>query len=244
MTDLMPSARAGEEPASGSSPAPLIVAEALTRDFGRGHVQVRALRGVDLRIGAAQLVAVRGRSGSGKTTLLNILGGLDLPTSGSIRVAGVDLAAVGEHRRVMMRRSTIGFVFQTFGLIPFLTATENVSLPLRIARARTAERDERVRRVLDLVGLADRAGHRPTELSGGQQQRVAIARALAQSPRLLIADEPTGHLDARSAERILVLLREIAETEGTTVVVATHDERVARIAHATFDLHDGRIAAA
>jgi putative ABC transport system ATP-binding protein len=233
---------ANPQAANPQAVSPLLRAEAVTRTFGRGATQVRALRGVDLEVGAGCLVAVRGRSGSGKTTLLNLLGGLDRPTSGTIRIDGIDLATLSDRQRVLLRRTEIGFVFQSFGLIPYLTAEENVSIPLRLSRANGRVRAERIRRVLDLVGLTGHAEHRPAELSGGQQQRVSIARALAQRPELLIADEPTGHLDSHTGMRILQLLREIADTEGTAVVVSTHDRRLTEFADTVLDLHDGRLA--
>jgi putative ABC transport system ATP-binding protein len=219
----------------------LLVATDLARDFGSGRNLVHALRGVSLAAAPGALVAVRGRSGSGKTTLLNILGGLDLPTRGTVVVDGRDLAALSARQRVLMRRETIGFVFQSFGLIPFLSAAENVSVPLRISGAAAKERDERVGRVIELVGLAGHAEHRPAELSGGQQQRVAIARALAQRPRILIADEPTGHLDSQHGLTIWKLLRRIADTEGTAVVVSSHDRRVGEFADLVLDLRDGLV---
>jgi len=219
----------------------LLSAENVTRDFGSGRNQVRALRGVSLSAAPGTLVAVRGRSGSGKTTLLNILGGLDLPTAGTVRVQGRDLAALSPRQRVLLRRETIGFVFQSFGLIPFLSAAENASVPLRISGANPKQRDERVRRVIELVGLAVHAEHRPAELSGGQQQRVAIARAQVQGPRILIADEPTGHLDSQHGLTIWKLLRRIAETEGTAILVSTHDRRVAEFADLVLDLRDGLV---
>lgn len=228
------------EPKPATS-APLLRAEALTRTFGTGATEVRALRGVDLEVGAGCLVAIRGRSGSGKTTLLNLLGGLDRPTTGTVSVDGTDLAALSDRQRILLRRTKIGFVFQSFGLIPYLTAEENTGVPLRLSRTAAPAREERVRRVLDLVGLAGHAEHRPAELSGGQQQRVSIARALAQRPELLIADEPTGHLDSRTGMRILQLLREIADGEGTAVLVSTHDRRLIEFADTVLDLQDGRL---
>ncbi len=221
----------------------LLVATEISRVFGSGRNQVRALRGVSLAAAPGTLVAVRGRSGSGKTTLLNILGGLDLPTGGTVRVQGQDLAALSPRQRVLLRRETVGFVFQSFGLIPFLSAAENASVPLRISGAAPADRAERVNRVIDLVGLSAHAEHRPAELSGGQQQRVAIARALAQNPRILIADEPTGHLDSQHGLTIWKLLRKIADTEGTAIVVSSHDRRVGEFADLVLDLRDGLVVA-
>jgi putative ABC transport system ATP-binding protein len=218
----------------------LLQAQKLTRKFGVGRTAVQALRGVSLDLAPGRVLAVRGRSGSGKTTLLNILGGLDQPTSGSVRINDQDLGKLSDRQLVLLRRTTIGFVFQSFGLIPFLSAAENVSVPLRLSRAEAKTRDERVARVLDLVGLTDHTAHRPAELSGGQQQRVAIARALAQSPQLLIADEPTGHLDTTQGLRILGLLRQIAESEGTAIVLASHDKRVVEFADMVLNLRDGQ----
>jgi putative ABC transport system ATP-binding protein len=218
----------------------LLQAQELTRKFGAGRTAVQALRGVSLDLAPGRVLAVRGRSGSGKTTLLNILGGLDQPTGGSVRINDQDLGKLSDRQLVLLRRTTIGFVFQSFGLIPFLSAAENVSVPLRLSRATAKTRDERVTRVLDLVGLTDHTAHRPAELSGGQQQRVAIARALAQSPQLLIADEPTGHLDTAQGLRILGLLRQIAESEGTAVVLSSHDKRVVDFADTVLNLRDGQ----
>ncbi len=223
------------------APAPLLRAEGVTRSFGRGPTGVVALRGVDFTVEAGRIHVIRGRSGSGKTTLLNVLGGLDLPTSGSVAIDGTDLAALSDRDRVLLRRARIGFVFQSFGLIPYLSAEENVGMPLRLARADPRERDTRVSLLLDLVGLSAHARHRPAELSGGQQQRVSVARALAQRPDLLIADEPTGHLDSTTGLGILRLLREVADTEGTAVVLSTHDRRLADAADAVFELRDGRL---
>jgi putative ABC transport system ATP-binding protein len=219
----------------------LLEARDLTRDFGHGRTAVHALRGVSLDVAPGRLLAVQGRSGSGKTTLLNILGGLDLPTSGTVRIDGRELSAMSDRQRIMLRRTTVGFVFQSFGLIPYLTAAENASMPLRIARAEAKAARERVAHVLELVGLTGHAEHRPAELSGGQQQRVGIARALAQGPQLLIADEPTGHLDTAQGLRILGLLREIADIEGTAIIVSSHDRRIVEFADAVLRLRDGRI---
>jgi putative ABC transport system ATP-binding protein len=230
--------RPGSDPAA--SPR-LLQAHALTRDFGRGNTAVKALREVSLDLAPGRVLAVRGRSGSGKTTLLNILGGLDLPTSGTVEINGQDLSRLTDRQRILLRRTTVGFVFQSFGLIPYLTAAENASVPLRIARADARLREERVPRVLDLVGLTGHAEHRPAELSGGQQQRVGIARALAQNPQILIADEPTGHLDTAQGLRILELLRQIADTEGTAVILSSHDRRVIDVADTVLNLHDGKV---
>ena len=225
-------------PAAGDA---LIELHGVERTYGSGHTVVRALRGVDLKLQPARLTVVRGRSGSGKSTLLGIAGGLDLPTGGQIRIGGRDVAAMTVRERLLLRRAQVGFVFQSFGLVPFLSAAENVGVPLRIAGIAPAQREERVGRVLDEVGIASHARHRPAELSGGQQQRVAIARALAQRPRVLIADEPTGHLDAETGLRIMRLLRRIVDAGTVTVLVATHDARMAQLADDIFDLRDGHL---
>jgi putative ABC transport system ATP-binding protein len=222
-----------------------LVAElrAVSRTFGSGRNAVHALREVSFAVPRGQLVAVHGRSGSGKTTLLNITGGLDRPDAGQVMVAGQELATMGERERLILRRTTIAFIFQSFGLIPILSAAENVGIPLRIAGATAPGREDRVRLMLDLVGLADRGRQRPGELSGGEQQRVAIARALAGRPQLLIADEPTGQLDSETGRQIMRLLRTAIRAEGVTVLVATHDRALIDLADTVLSLADGRIAA-
>jgi putative ABC transport system ATP-binding protein len=216
----------------------------VTRTFGTGPAAVHALRGVSLTIERGQLVALSGRSGSGKTTLLNIIGGLDRPDTGTVRIDGRDVAAMGERERTLMRRASVAFIFQSFGLIPILSAAENVGIPLRIAGTDPQEREDRVRTMLDIVGLAEHARQRPGELSGGQQQRVAIARALAGRPQLLIADEPTGQLDSETGRQIMRLIRTVVRTEGVTALVATHDPAFLDIADVWLRLEDGQIAAA
>ncbi len=213
----------------------------VTRTFGSGRVAVHALRGVSFTIEEGELVALRGRSGSGKTTLLNIVGGLDRPSSGTVTVDGHELSALRESERLRLRRSTVAFVFQSFGLLPTLSAAENAGVPLRILGMDPARREERVARLLDVVGLSGHAAQRPNELSGGQQQRVAIARALSAGPRLLIADEPTGQLDAETGRHIMRLLRTVVRAEGTTALVATHDSTLMDIADRVLDLRDGVI---
>ena len=214
----------------------------VTRTFGRGAGAVHALRGVSFTVRRGQLVALGGRSGSGKTTLLNIIGGLDRPSGGTVRVDGREVAAMTERERSGLRRSTVAFIFQSFGLIPILSAAENVGLPLRITGAAPAVREERARLLLDIVGLAGHARQRPAELSGGQQQRVAIARALAGGPQLLIADEPTGQLDSETGRQIMRLLRTVVRAEGVTALVATHDPAFIDLADVVLRLADGRIA--
>jgi len=219
----------------------MVEAAGLARDYSSGDGVVHALRNIDLAIGRGELVAVRGRSGSGKTTLLNLVGGLDRPTSGQVVVDGRDVSAMGEDDLVDFRRHTVAFIFQAFGLVPILSAAENVEIPLRLVHADPPARDRRVRDLLELVGLADRANHRPHELSGGEQQRVAIARALANEPKLLLADEPTGQLDLETGHMIMVLLRTIVRTEHVTAVVATHDPMMLDVADRIVELRDGRI---
>jgi putative ABC transport system ATP-binding protein len=213
----------------------------LSRDYRTGSTVVHALRSVDFDVRRGEMVAVRGRSGSGKTTLLNLLGGLDRPTSGRVVINGRDLAEMGEGEMTDFRRSQVAFVFQTFGLVPFLTAAENVEMPLRLVRAEPAAREARVTELLALVGLLDRERHRPHELSGGEQQRTAIARALANRPELLLADEPTGQLDFETGHRVMQLLRSVMVVEGTTIVVATHDPLMLDVADRVVELRDGQL---
>ncbi|MFI5805980.1 ABC transporter ATP-binding protein [Streptomyces sp. NPDC051561] len=220
---------------------PMVRVEDLHRSFGTGAAAVHALRGVSFSVPRGELVALKGRSGSGKTTLLNLVGGLDRANSGSVVVDGTDVGALGENGLLEMRRDRIGFVFQSFGLIPILSAAENVGVPLRLRKADPKERDERVALLLSLVGLADHAKQRPGELSGGQQQRVAIARALANRPALLIADEPTGQLDAETGLSVMELLRAVVRSEGVTALVATHDPQLLGLADRVLELRDGHI---
>jgi putative ABC transport system ATP-binding protein len=215
----------------------------VSRDYVTSTHTVHALRSIDLAVEHGQLVAVRGRSGSGKTTLLNMIGGLDHPTSGRVQVAGVDITGMDESQLVAMRRDHIGYIFQTFGLIPILSAAENVEVPLRLQGADPKDRTERSRVLLELVGLGDRAKHRPHELSGGEQQRVAIARSLANRPSLLVADEPTGQLDSHTGRSIMNLILALARSEDVAVVVATHDPTLIDLADRVVDLLDGEIVA-
>ena len=219
----------------------LVVTEGLGRDFRAGASVVHALRDVDLRIPDGTLAVVHGRSGSGKTTLLNMIGGLDRPTRGRVWLDGEEISARGEDALVEVRREKIGFVFQAFGLVPILTAAENIEVPLRLRKVDPGERSRRVRELLELVGLAGRANHRPYELSGGEQQRVAICRALANRPRLLIADEPTAQLDSANALTIMQFARELVASEGVSAVVATHDPLLLDVADTIVELRDGRL---
>jgi putative ABC transport system ATP-binding protein len=220
----------------------MVTAADVIRTFGHGGTAVHALRGVSFDIPQGQLTALSGRSGSGKTTLLNIVGGLDTPTSGTVRLGDRDLTGMTERDRMLLRRGTVSFIFQSFGLIPMLSAAENVGIPLRIAGVGRRQRDERVALMLGIVGLADHARQRPNELSGGQQQRVAIARALATSPQLLIADEPTSQLDSETGRQIMRLMRTVVQSEGITALVATHDGALLELADSVLRLEDGQLA--
>jgi len=222
---------------------PLVSARNLERVFSFGSEQVRAIHDVDLEVFSGQLFAITGRSGSGKTTLLNLLAGLDRPTAGTICIENQDLSQLSEWELTRLRRRYIGFVFQSFALLPLLSAYENVELPLRIAGWKKGERYGRTQECLELVGLGDRAGHRPYELSGGERQRVAIARALVHHPSLVLADEPTGELDSVSGAAIFAMLKDIVLKEKVAIVVATHDVALARIATAARELSDGTFVA-
>ena len=215
----------------------------LGRRYGSGQTAVEALADVDIEVRAGRLTVVRGPSGSGKTTLLNLLGGLDRPTSGRVLLGDDVLSELSEAELAAARRDRIGYVFQNFGLIPVLSAAENVEVPLRLRRMERGQRDERVAEVLELVGLTRHAGQRPGELSGGQQQRVGMARALVARPEVLIADEPTGQLDSETAERIMDLILEVTRIRGTATVVATHDPLLISRADEVLELRDGRVVA-
>ncbi|WP_250034073.1 ABC transporter ATP-binding protein [Paractinoplanes maris] len=221
----------------------LLAVREVNRTFGSGTAAVHALRDVSFDVEPGTMVALVGRSGSGKTTLLNVIGGLDRPDSGTVVVDGLEVTGLDEDGLSRLRRDKVSYVFQTFGLIPVLSAAENVGVPLRLARAEPGDRERRVALLLDLVGLSDHAQQRPGELSGGQQQRVAIARALAASPRLLIADEPTGQLDAETGLAVMGLLRGVVESEGVTAVVATHDPVMMALADRVIQISDGRVPA-
>ncbi|MDX2730869.1 MULTISPECIES: ABC transporter ATP-binding protein [Streptomyces] len=226
-----------EDPARG----PMVRIEGLHRSYGTGAGAVHALRGISFDVPRGELVALKGRSGSGKTTLLNLVGGLDSPDRGRITVDGTDLSELGEDGLLELRRDRLGFIFQSFGLIPILTAAENVGVPMRLRKADPREREDRVALLLSLVGLGDHGAQRPGELSGGQQQRVAIARALANRPALLIADEPTGQLDAETGLAVMELLRAVVRSEGVTALVATHDAQLLGLADRVLELRDGHI---
>jgi len=225
-------------------PEPLVTLEGVSKDYGAGASTVHALRDVSLSLPAGVLCVVHGRSGSGKTTLLNMVGGLDRPTAGRVVVDGREVSSLGEEQLVEYRRDVVGFVFQAFGLIPILTAAENVAVPMRLVGTDPAARDERAILLLRMVGLGDHAAQRAHELSGGQQQRVAIARALANRPPVLIADEPTAQLDSVNARQIMKLLRAVADAEGVSVLVATHDQEVLAAADRVLRISDGVVAPA
>ncbi|HET7044441.1 MAG TPA: ABC transporter ATP-binding protein, partial [Gaiellaceae bacterium] len=237
--------RAGRRVTAGQNGhgEPLVVCESLSREYRTPGAVVRALQSVSLELPRGRLVVVHGRSGSGKTTLLNMIGGLDRPTSGSVSVDGIEVSTLSSERLVRFRRDQVGFVFQGFGLIPILSAAENVEVPLRLRKVDPGERRRRVHELLGLVGLEGRAAHRPQELSGGEQQRVAIVRALANEPKLLIADEPTGQLDSENARRIMELIRELVHEHGVSAVVATHDPILIDLADRVVELRDGRVVA-
>ena len=232
-----------DTPHAGEPPAIAVrgVSRVYTGPAGR---EVHALSDVSFDVPRGELVALVGRSGSGKTTLLNCIGGLDRPTSGTVWIDGREVTALSERERTALRRDDVAFVFQTFGLVPMLTAAENVGLPMRLRHVRPAEREERVAHLLDLVGLAKHSEQRPGELSGGQQQRVAIARALANSPQVLIADEPTGQLDAETGKTIMALLQSVVRAQGMTALISTHDQSLMAMADHTVRLADGRLVTA
>lgn len=213
----------------------------LGRTFQVGSEEVEAVGGVTMEVRSGQFIAVVGRSGSGKTTLLNLLAGLDTPTSGAVMFEGQDLSQMSAAELTEIRRHKIGFVFQSFGLLPLLSAFENVELPLRISGTSLRDREERTKEALEMVGLTRRARHRPYELSGGEQQRVAIARAMVTRPPLILADEPTGELDSANATAIFGLFAGMVQDQGISVVAATHDSALLAMAHEVREMRDGRM---
>ena len=225
------------------SEQPVLRAEGLTRVFGTGDTAVHALTDATFELAAGELVVLRGPSGSGKTTLLNLLGGLDSPTSGTVWLGDRNLTTSSEPELVEIRRREIGYVFQSFALLPMLSAAENVELPLRLVELKAPARTARVGELLGLVGLGAHANQRPYELSGGQQQRVAIARALANRPGLLIADEPTGQLDSGTAETMMQLISELVHEQGVAAIVSTHDPKMAEVADRVIEITDGVLLA-
>jgi putative ABC transport system ATP-binding protein len=218
---------------------PLIRIRQLVKAYRRGEQDIPVLLGIDLDVMAGDFVALMGPSGSGKSTLLNLVAGIDKPTSGTITIAGTDIATLSEGELADWRAANVGFIFQFYNLMPVLTAFENVELPLLLTGLSARARRERVAQVLDLVSLSDRADHYPNELSGGQQQRVAIARALVSDPTLIVADEPTGDLDRATGEDVLHLLAQLVEELGKTIVMVTHDPKAAARAHRLVHLEKG-----
>jgi putative ABC transport system ATP-binding protein len=222
-------------------PGELIQAHGLTKVYRNGDVDVVALAGVDLTIAAGERLAITGSSGSGKSTLLHVLGGVDVPTSGSVILEGRDVATMGDKDRAMVRRRRIGFVFQAFNLLPMLTAEENVALPLSLDGVHKSEASRRAAELLDGFGLLERRSHLPHQLSGGEQQRVAIARALVTRPALLLADEPTGSLDTENGRRVMESLQSRRQNENHALVIVTHDPEIASKADRVIRLRDGRL---
>ena len=231
----------GERLAEQLDESPMVETRGMSRDYPMPAGPVHAVRNVTISVGRGQLVALRGRSGSGKTTFLSMVGALDRPTSGSVAIDGRVVSDLPESELIDFRRRKLGFVFQAFGLLPVLSAAENVEVPLRLVRTDPKERDRRVEELLALVGLEGRANHRPHELSGGEQQRVAIARALANHPDLLLADEPTGQLDSHTGRSIMTMLQRLVRSEGVTAIVATHDTALIDLADRVIELHDGQV---
>lgn len=225
----------------GSRNGPFVLAEGVERVFVKGAEPIRAVDGVDLAVEKGEFVILMGASGSGKSTLLNCLGGLDTPTAGRIEVDGLDLSRLDQNQLADYRRQKVGFIFQAFQLIPTLTVAENVMLPLAPVIAKPAVARERVLPVIEEVGMSERLDHLPGELSGGEQQRVSLARALVNQPALLLADEPTGNLDTQTGDRILALLQRLNEEHQLTIILATHDPRVAERGHRILTLDSGRI---
>jgi putative ABC transport system ATP-binding protein len=220
--------------------APIVSLRDVKRDYALGRERVHALQGVTLDVVAGDYVAIVGPSGCGKSTLLNLAGVIDKPTSGTVSIAGKRVDGMSDREATSFRLRSIGFVFQRFYLMPILSALENVALPMAEAKVPSRERNERAAQLLEYVGLSERLKHRPSELSGGEQQRVAIARALANKPSLLLADEPTGELDAQTGAEIISLFRRL-NTDGTTIMVVTHDEELAEAARRQIHMRDGRI---
>jgi len=225
-----------------ASPENIVVIRDLTKRYSQGEIEVTALDRVSLEIAAGEFLALMGPSGSGKSTLLHIIAGVDRPTSGECHVQGVDVARLNESQLADWRNQNIGFIFQTFNLIPVLTAAENVELPLLLTQLSRSERRKQVAAALDLVGLSDRSHHLPRQLSGGQEQRVAIARALVTDPALIVADEPTGNLDSHSAQDVLTALQSLRRDAGKTIIMVTHDPKAAAFGTRQIHLEKGELS--
>jgi len=219
----------------------VVETEDLTKYYQMGPITVKALEGVNLRIKRGEYISIMGPSGSGKTTLFNMVGGIDRPTRGRVYIDGVDIAKLDAYELAWLRCRKIGYIFQTFNLIPVLTAMENVTLPMIFAGVEREERSRRAREILENVGLGERLDHKPMELSGGQQQRVAIGRALANNPVIILADEPTGNLDLQTGLEIITLLRGMNKEKGVTVIAATHDLKMIDVSDRIIYLRDGQI---
>jgi len=222
---------------------PIVVIRDLSKIYRQGDINVTALNGVSLDIAPGEFIALMGPSGSGKSTLLHIIAGIDRATTGSVKVQGIEVANLNESQLADWRNQNVGFVFQSFNLIPVLTAAENVELPLLLTALSRSERRRQVQTALELVGLADRGHHRPDQMSGGQQQRVAIARALVTDPALVVADEPTGNLDAKSAADVMNILQGLSRSAGKTVIMVTHDPKAASFGSRSLHLEKGEIVA-
>ena len=238
-TELRSELKAGEKAA-----VDVVDVRGVGRMYGSGGTAVHALRDISFRIHKGEFVALKGRSGSGKTTLINCIGGLDRPTTGQVALFGQPINDFSDSQMTELRRHKIGFIFQSFSLIPTFTAIENVELSLRLARVAGAKRNKRALECLDIVGVSKWGKHMPFELSGGQRQRVAIARALANAPDLILADEPTGELDSGTARQVLGLMRDLAKQQNVTIVMATHDPLSTQYVDITHELEDGRLAGA
>jgi putative ABC transport system ATP-binding protein len=219
----------------------LIECRGLTRTYRKGETEIKPLDGLDLDVDEGTFLALMGPSGSGKTTLLNLIAGIDRATGGSLKVGGVELSTLSRSRLAAWRSEYVGYIFQLYNLVPVLTAYENVELPLLLHKLTAKQRHEKVSLALDLVGLADRHDHYPRQLSGGQEQRVAIARAIVADPRIVVADEPTGDLDAASAASVMNLLRRLHRELGRTLIMVTHDPKTASFADRTLHLEKGRL---
>jgi len=224
-----------------TAPSNIVIIRNLSKVYQQGEINVTALNNISLDIAAGEFLALMGPSGSGKSTLLHIIAGVDRPTSGECRVQGVDVGELNESQLADWRNQNVGFVFQTFNLIPVLTAFENVELPLLLTKLNSKQRRQQANTALELVGLADRANHLPRQLSGGQEQRVAIARAIVTDPSLIVADEPTGNLDSQSASEVLGILQTLSRAMGKTIILVTHDPKAAAFGSRTIHLEKGEL---